>query len=61
MQLEHALETLEKELNRLNIPLEENEEEDLIGGIINMRDTSDIKLALKILREFLENCKINKY
>lgn len=61
MQLEHALKTLEKELNRLNIPLEENEEEDLIGDIVNMRDTSDIKLALKILREFLENCKINKY
>jgi|GEM_PF-3916295 len=61
MKLEHAIELLEKELQRLNTPLNEDEEEDYIGTIINMRNTSDIKLALKVLKEFLENSKILKY
>jgi len=61
MKLEHAIEVLEKELQRLNTPLNEDEEEDYIGTIINMRNTSDIKLALKVLKEFLENSKILKY
>ena len=59
MKLEHAIEVLEKELVELRKPLEE--EEDLIGTIIGMRNEADIKLALKILNEFLENSRILKY
>ena len=57
MKLEHAIKTLDKELERLNIPSEEDEEEDLVGGVLNFRQTTDIKLALKILNEFITNAK----
>jgi len=55
--MKHAIKTLEKELERLNIPSEEDEEEDLVGGVLNFRQTTDIKLALKILNEFITNAK----
>ena len=55
--MKHAIRTLEKELERLNKPLEEDEEEDLVGGVLNFRQTTDIKLALKILNEFITNAK----
>jgi hypothetical protein len=55
--MKHAIKTLEKELERLNKPLEEDEEEDLVGGVLNFRQTTDIKLALKILNEFITNAK----
>ncbi len=58
MKLEHAIEVLEKELVILQKPLIEDEEEDLIGTIINFRDTHDIKVALKILKESVENSKL---
>jgi len=57
MKLEHALKTLEKELELLNTPLKEDEEEDLVGGVLNFRQTTDIKLALKILNGFITNAK----
>ena len=55
--MKHAIKTLETELERLNKPLEEDEEEDLVGGVLNFRQTTDIKLALKILNEFITNAK----
>ncbi len=54
--MKHAIETLEEELKRLNIPSEE--EEDYIDAIINFRQVSDIKLALKVLKEFKENSRL---
>ncbi len=57
MKLDHAIKTLQKELDLLNTPLREDEEEDLIGGVLNFRQTHDIKLALKILNQFIENSK----
>jgi hypothetical protein len=58
MRLEHALKTLEKELELLNTPLKEDEEEDdYIGAVLNSRKVNDIKLALKILNEFIINAK----
>jgi hypothetical protein len=57
MRLEHALKTLEKELELLKTPLREDEDEDLVGGVLNFRQTTDIKLALKILNEFITNAK----
>lgn len=57
MKLEHALKTLEKELERLNTPLEDEEDEDLVGGVLHFRQTTDIKLALKILNDFITNAK----
>jgi len=58
MKLEHALKTLEKELELLNTPLREDEEEDdYIGAVLNSRKVNDIKLALKILNEFILNAK----
>ena len=59
--MKHAIELLEAELNKLQTPLQEDEEEDYIGAIIGMRNESDIKLALKILKEFIENSKILKF
>lgn len=56
----HAIELLEAELKKLQTPLREDEEEDLIDAVIGMRNTADIKLALKILNEFLNNSKILK-
>jgi hypothetical protein len=53
MKLKHAIKTLEKELDFLNTPLAE----DLIGGVLHFRQTHDIKLALKILNQFIENSK----
>ena len=58
MRLEHAIEVLEKELDFLNTPLEENEEEDIYDGVIGFRKTTDIKVALKILREAVHNSKL---
>ena len=43
MKLEHAIKTLEKELERLNTPLEDEEEDDLVGGVLHFRQTTDIK------------------
>ena len=57
MKLEHALKTLQKELEYLNKPLEEDEEEDLIDAVINSRKVNDIKLALKVLNDFITNTK----
>lgn len=56
----HALELLKNELKRLQTA-NQNEEDDLIDAVINFRATSDVKLALKILNDFLENSKILKY
>jgi len=58
--MNHAIETLEAELNRLNTA-NIDEEDDLIGAVICMRNTADIKLSLKILKEFIENSKILKF
>lgn len=55
MKLEHALKTLEKELKLLNTPLKEDEEEDYIDAVLNSRKVNDIKLALKILNDFITN------
>lgn len=52
--MEYAIKTLEKELEYLNKPLEED---DLVGGVLNFRQTTDIRLALKILNEFIVNSK----
>ena len=57
MKLEHAIKTLEKELEHLNKPLEEDEEDDYIGAVLNSRKVNDIKLSLKILNEFITNAK----
>jgi len=56
--MEHAIETLEKELKLLQTPLEEDFEDDLVGSGLNCRQTSDIKLALRILKQFIENSKL---
>lgn len=42
MNLEHAIKTLE---------------EDLVGGVLNFRQTTDIRLALKILNKLIVNAK----
>jgi hypothetical protein len=55
--MEHAIKTLQKELDFLNIPSEDEDEDDLIDAVIHFRKTSDIKLALKILNEFITNAK----
>lgn len=55
MKLEHAIKILQKELDFLNIP--EEEEDDLVGSVLHFRKTHDIKLALKILNQFVENSK----
>ena len=56
--MEHAIETLEKELKLLQTPSKEHIEDDLVGDILNFRQTSDIKLALRILKQFVENSKL---
>lgn len=52
--MEHAIKTLKQELDRLNTPIDEETEDDLIGAVLNIRQTSDIKLAIKILKEFID-------
>jgi len=59
--MRHAIELLEAELKKLQTPLLEDEEEDYIGAIIGMRNEADVKIALKILKEFIENSKILKF
>jgi len=55
--MKHAIKTLQKELEYLNKPIEEDEEEDLVDAVINSRKVNDIKLALKILNDFITNAK----
>jgi len=56
--MKYALEILNNELLKLNKPLSDDEEDDLVGAILNKRQTVDIKLALKILNDAIENAKI---
>jgi hypothetical protein len=56
--MNHAIKTLEKELEYLNKPSDKEDEDDLIGAVLYHRKTQDIKLALKILNEFIKNAKI---
>ena len=56
MKLEHAIEVLEKELIELNKPTEEDE--DIYDAVIGFRKETDIKVALKILKESVENSKL---
>lgn len=61
--MKYAIEILTNQLHELNKPIPENaeyEEEDLIGAVLHNRQTSDIKLALKILHEFIQNHKTLK-
>lgn len=60
MNLDYAIEVLQDKLDFLNTPLEEDDEDDLIGGVLNFRQTHDLKIALKILKEFKENSKLVK-
>ena len=58
MKLEHAIKILEEELIELRKPLETDEEEDIYDAVIGFRKETDIKVALKILKEYLENSKL---
>jgi len=58
MKLEYAIKILERELAELHKPLEEDEEEDIYGAVLGFRQETDIKTALKILRECIENSKL---
>lgn len=51
--MNHAIELLEKELVELNKPVSE-EDDDLIGAYICMRQELEVKTALKVLRNFIE-------
>jgi hypothetical protein len=57
MKLEHAIEVLEKELAELQKPTEEDED-DIYDAVIGFRKEHDIKVALKILKESVENSKL---
>jgi hypothetical protein len=57
MKLEHAIKTLEKELAELHKPIEE-EDDDIYKAVLSCRQETDIKEALKILKEYLENSKL---
>lgn len=59
--MKYAIEILTNQLHELNKPIPEDaefEEEDLIGAVLHNRQTSDIKLALKILHDFVNNSKV---
>lgn len=58
--MKYAIEILENQLHELNKPIPggvEYEEEDLIGAVLHNRQTTELKLALKILNQFEENYK----
>jgi len=58
--MKYAIEILEAQLEEINKPIPEDaeyEEEDLIGAVLHNKQTTDIKLALKILNQFVENSK----
>jgi hypothetical protein len=63
--MNHAIEILEKELNTpqrsSNVQDDPDEEDDMVGAIISIRRTLDIKLAIKHLKYMQEASKeINK-
>lgn len=58
--MKYSIEILTKKLQELNKPLTEDAEEDLIGAVLNNRQRYDLKLALKILHDFVENSKALK-
>jgi len=55
--MKEAIKILNRELEKLNEPNPEQDEDDLIDAIIHVRKTADIKMALKILNQFVENSK----
>lgn len=55
--MKYAIEILNKELEKINDPGLNQDEDDLIGAIIYARKSADIKLALKIINQFIENSK----
>lgn len=57
MKLKYALQTLKKELELLNTPIQNEEDEDLIDAVIYMQKTSDLKLGIQILKQFIVNAK----
>jgi len=59
--MKYAIDTLQKELDLLNAPNKDGEEDDYIDAIIYSRNSADIKLALKILNDFINNTKILRF
>ena len=59
--MKYAIETLQKQLDFISQPIENDIEEDYIDAIIYSRNSQDIKLALKVLNEFMANSKIFKF
>lgn len=59
-QMKYAIETLERELEKLNTPSGrdfDDDEEDLVGAVIHFRKTTSIRLGIKLLKQMVENTK----
>ncbi len=52
--MKYAIKVLEDKIKEVNKPLEENEEECLYSAVSDMRNTVELKMALRVLNEFVE-------
>jgi hypothetical protein len=55
--MKYAIEVLERELENHNNPTDNDEEEDLVGAVIHFRKNTSLKLAIKLLKQMVENSK----
>lgn len=55
--MKYAIETLEAELENLNTPIEDDDEEDLVGAVIQFRKRNHLKLAIKLLKQMEDSAK----
>ncbi len=53
--MRYALGLLEEQLEKLSTPNECDDEDDIYDAVIYMRQTTDLKLAIKILKQQIAN------
>ena len=47
--MNYAIEILKKEIERINLPSDNDEDDDIYDAVINMRENIELKMAIKVL------------